>query len=52
MRTRGLEVEESFRLDLGEPLGLPRLGQVAARERRPLTAVVPPTKSGDQDRLA
>jgi hypothetical protein len=32
VRPRALEVEESLRLDLREPLGLPRLGEVAAGE--------------------
>jgi hypothetical protein len=32
MRTRRLEVEEALRLDLGEALRLPGLGEVAARE--------------------
>jgi hypothetical protein len=32
MRTGRLEVEESLRLDVGETLGLPRLGEIAAGE--------------------
>jgi hypothetical protein len=52
VRPRRLEVEEALRLDLGESLGLPGLGQIAPGEGGALPAVVPAAKGGDQNRLA
>jgi hypothetical protein len=52
MRTGGLEVEEVFRLDVGEALRFPDLGEVPAGERGALAAVVPAAKCCDQNRLA
>jgi hypothetical protein len=52
VRPRRLEVEEALRIDLGEPLGLPRLREIAAREGGALSAVVPAAERGDQDRSA
>jgi hypothetical protein len=51
VRAGGLEVEEVLRLDVGEPVRFPDLGEVAARERGPLAAVVPTAKCCDQNRL-
>jgi hypothetical protein len=50
--TGGLEVEEVLRLDVGEAVRFPDLGEVAARERGALAAIVPATKCCDQNRLA
>jgi len=47
VRTRRLEVEEVLRLDVREPVRLPGLGEVAARERGALAAVVPAAKRCD-----
>jgi hypothetical protein len=52
VRTGGLEVEEVLRLDVGEAVGFPDLGEVAACERGALAAVVPAAKCRDQNRLA
>jgi hypothetical protein len=52
VRPGRLEVEEALRLDLGEALGLPCLGEVTAGERRALAAVVPAAEGGDQERRA
>src|SRR5262249_34980522 len=51
VRARGLKVEEALGLDLGEPIGLPRLREIAPRERGALAAVVPASKGGDENRL-
>ena len=50
--TGGLKVEEVLGLDLGEALRLPRLGEVAASERRALPTVVPAAECGNQNRIA
>jgi len=47
VRAGGLEVEEVLRLDVREPVRLPDLGEVAARERGALAAVVPTAKGCD-----
>jgi hypothetical protein len=52
MRTGGLEVKEVLRLDVGEPVRFPDLGEVATCERGALAAVVPAAKCCDQNRLA
>ena len=52
VRAGRLEVEEVLGLDLREALRLPDLGEVAARQRRALAAVVPAAEGGDQNRLA
>jgi len=51
VRTGRLEVEEVLRLDVGEPVRVPDLGEVAARERGALAAVVPAAKRCDKNRL-
>jgi hypothetical protein len=50
VRAGRLEVEEVLRLDVGEAVRIPDLGEVAARERGALAAVVPTAKSSDQNR--
>src|SRR5205807_564571 len=50
--TGRLEVEETLRLDLGEALRVPRLGEVPTGQRGALSPVVPASERGDQDRLA
>jgi hypothetical protein len=52
VRTGRLEVEEVLRLDVGESVRLPDLGEVSARERGTLPAVVPASNCRDQNRLA
>src|SRR6266851_2070176 len=52
VRAGRLEVEEVLRLDVGEAVRIPDLGEVAARERGALAAVVPTAKSSDQNRCA
>jgi hypothetical protein len=49
MRARRLEVEELFRVEVGEPARFPGLGEEAQRERGALRAVVPAAEGGDQD---
>jgi hypothetical protein len=50
MRAHGLEVEELLGIDVREAPCLPGLGQEARGERRPLRAVVPAPKGGDERR--
>jgi hypothetical protein len=52
VRAGGLEVEEVLRLDVGEAVRFPDLGEVAACERGALAAIVPAAKCCDQNRLA
>jgi hypothetical protein len=52
VRAGRLEVVEVLGLDLREAVRLPDLREVAARQRRTLTTVVPATERGDQNRLA
>ncbi len=51
VRAGRLEVEEVLRLDVGEPVSLPDLGEVTACERGALATVVPAAKCCDQNRL-
>ena len=48
MRPGHLEVEEPLRVDLGEAVRVPELGQVAGRERRSLPTVVPAAERRDE----
>ena len=48
-RSRGLEVDEPLRVDLGEPPRIPGAHERAAGERRSLAAVVPAAEGGDQN---
>jgi hypothetical protein len=52
VRAGGLEVEEVLRLDVGEAIRFPDLGEIAACKRGALAAVVPAAKCCDQNRLA
>jgi hypothetical protein len=49
MGADGLEVEELLGIDVREASRLPRLRQVAGRERGALSAVVPAPEGGDED---
>ena len=51
MRAGDLEVVELLRIDLGESRRLPRLREVARRERGALAAVVPAAERGHEDRV-
>ena len=48
-RPRRLEVDEELGVDVGELLRAPEPREVAGRERRGLTAVVPAAKRADED---
>ena len=50
VRPGRLEVEEVLRIDLGEALRVPQLGEVTRGERGALSAVVPAPESGDHQR--
>src|SRR5207249_3567523 len=52
LRAYGLEVVKVLRVDLRERLRAPLPREVAAAERRPLTAVVPAAEGGDENGAA
>jgi hypothetical protein len=50
VRSGRLEVDEALRVDVPEPLGVPDAPEVAAGERRALTAVVPAAEGRHEHR--